>query len=120
MGPVSLLPTEIMKPAYILMLSRVVTQQHAAFSHTILHDWQLIGRMVLWTLPIAVLMKLTNDFGNTLVFLAIFAGVTLVAGINWRILLPIALIGAAIGTLDILLVTTSWGRSFLGSIGFKT
>ena len=94
LGPVSFQPSEIMKPAYILMLSRVVTQHNAAFSHTIQHDWQLIGRMVLWTLPIAILMKLQNDFGTTLVFLAIFAGVTLVAGINCRILLPIALIVA--------------------------
>ncbi|MBF5067497.1 FtsW/RodA/SpoVE family cell cycle protein, partial [Salmonella enterica subsp. enterica serovar Istanbul] len=95
LGPISFQPSEIMKPAYILMLSRVVTQHNAAYSHTIQNDWKLIGRMELWTLPIAVLMKLQNDFGTTLVFLAIFAGVTLVAGINWRILLPIALGAAA-------------------------
>ena len=68
LGPISFQPSEVMKPAYILMLSRVVTQHNAAFSHTIQHDWQLIGRMVLWTLPIAVLMKFQNDFGTTLVF----------------------------------------------------
>ena len=120
LGPISFQPSEVMKPAYILMLSRVVTQHNAAFSHTIQHDWQLIGRMVLWTLPIAVLMKFQNDFGTTLVFLAIFAGVTLVAGINWRILVPIALVAGIIGTVGILLVTQTWGRSILGSIGFKT
>ena len=108
LGPISFQPSEVMKPAY------------AAFSHTIQHDWQLIGRMVLWTLPIAVLMKFQNDFGTTLVFLAIFAGVTLVAGINWRILVPIALVAGIIGTVGILLVTQTWGRSILGSIGFKT
>lgn len=74
----------------------------------------------MWTLPIAVLMKFQNDFGTTLVFLAIFAGVTLVAGINWRILVPIALVAGIIGTVGILLVTQTWGRSILGSIGFKT
>ena len=120
LGPISFQPSEVMKPAYILMLSRVVTQHNAAFSHTIQHDWQLIGRMVLWTLPIAVLMNFQNDFGTTLVFLAIFAGVTLVAGINWRILVPIALVAGIIGTVGILLVTQTWGRSILGSIGFKT
>ena len=65
-------------------------------------------------------MKFQNDFGTTLVFLAIFAGVTLVAGINWRILVPIALVAGIIGTVGILLVTQTWGRSILGSIGFKT
>ncbi|KRM72934.1 cell division membrane protein rod shape-determining protein RodA [Lacticaseibacillus brantae DSM 23927] len=119
LGPITFQPSEVMKPAYILMLGRVVTQHNTKFKHTTHNDWVLIGRMLLWTLPVAALMMLQNDFGTTLVFLAIFVGVILVSGITWKILVPIAGVGAAIGGMAILLVTQTWGRTILAKIGFK-
>ncbi|MFD1393891.1 FtsW/RodA/SpoVE family cell cycle protein [Lacticaseibacillus jixianensis] len=117
-GSFTFQPSEVMKPAYILMLGRVVTNHNIQFKHSTANDWRLIFEMLLWTLPIIVLLKLQNDFGTMLVFLAIFAGVVLVSGITWKIIVPI---GAAAGTLGggaILLVTQTWGRDILAKFGF--
>ncbi|WP_262314758.1 FtsW/RodA/SpoVE family cell cycle protein [Lacticaseibacillus parakribbianus] len=118
-GPVTFQPSEVMKPAYILMLARVVTNHNVAMKHSWANDWRLIGEMLLWTLPVLVLMILQKDFGTSLVFAAIFAGVVLVSGITWRIILPIGLGAAAIGTGTILLVIEDWGRKILLHVGFK-
>lgn len=112
-------PSEVMKPAYILMLGRVVTTHNTEYPHTTANDWHLIGTMLLWTLPVLVLMKLQNDFGTMLVFMAIFAGVVLVSGTTWKIIAPIAAAAAAIGGSALALVTTTWGRTILGHLGFK-
>lgn len=120
LGPVSFQPSEVMKPAFILALGRVVTQHNVQYpQHTIKTDFFLIGKMLLWTAPIAILLKLQNDFGTMLVFLAIFGGVVLVSGVSWKILLPaiIAVVVVAGGT--IWLVTQDWGRSFLMKFGFQ-
>ncbi len=81
-GSFTFQPSEVMKPAYILMLGRVVTNHNTKYQHSTANDWRLIGEMLLWTLPVLVLLKLQNDFGTMLVFLAIFAGVVLVSGIT--------------------------------------
>lgn len=118
-GPITFQPSEVMKPAYILMLSRVVTQHNAAYEHNLENDWHLIGRMFLWTLPVLILMILQKDLGTTLVFLAIFAGVILVSGVTWRIIAPIAGGAAVLGGGAIFFVTQNWGRNILEHIGFK-
>ncbi len=73
-GPITFQPSEVMKPAYILMLSRVVTLHNSKMPHNFANDWLLIGKMLLWTLPVAALLIAQHDLGTTLVFLAIFAG----------------------------------------------
>ena len=118
-GPITFQPSEVMKPAYILMLGRAVTQHNTRNPHTTHNDWVLIGKMILWTLPVAALMILQNDFGTTLVFAAIFVGVVLVSGITWKILVPIASAVGALGVTAILLVSQTWGRTILARIGFK-
>lgn len=113
-------PSEVMKPAFILALGRVVTQHNAKYTvHSVRNDFILIGEMLVWTIPVAVLLKLQNDFGTMLVFLAIFAGVVLVSGVNWKILTPAIAFVAVVGVAGILLVTTDWGRNILGMAGFK-
>ncbi|RVU71278.1 MULTISPECIES: FtsW/RodA/SpoVE family cell cycle protein [Lactobacillus] len=113
LGPLTFQPSEVMKPAFILMLARVVHEHNQKFEHTIKNDWHLIGRILLWTLPVAVLLKLQNDFGTMLVFIAIVGGVILVSGISWKIIIP--LYGAAfiLGAIVITMVVTPDGRMFL-------
>lgn len=118
-GPITFQPSEVMKPAYILMLGRVVTNHNAEYSHSTANDWHLIGTMFLWTLPVLALMTLQNDFGTTLVFVAIFAGVVLVSGTTWKIIVPIASAGVVLGGGALLLVAKSWGRQILEHFGFQ-
>ncbi|WP_261806958.1 FtsW/RodA/SpoVE family cell cycle protein [Lapidilactobacillus luobeiensis] len=114
-------PSEVMKPAFILMLGRVVTQHNVQYpTHSVKSDFLLLGKMLVWTVPVAILLKLQNDFGTMLVFLAIFAGVTLVSGVTWKILLPAISTVAVIGGGAIYLVTQDWGQTLLRSVGFKT
>ena len=119
-GPISFQPSEIMKPAYILMTARVASLHNSMYSHTFKNDWILIGKFALITLPIAVLMKLQHDFGSTLVFVAILAGMILVSGIKWQIVLPLGLGSSLIICVSIYLVVSSWGKEFLGHLGFES
>lgn len=113
LGPLTFQPSEIMKPAFILMMARVVRNHNANYAHMIRNDWILIGKIIAWLAPVAVLLHLQNDFGTTLVFIAIVGGVILVSGISWKIIIPsfaiIFLLAAAI----IILVTTSQGQAIL-------
>lgn len=118
-GSLTFQPSELMKPAYIMMLARVVSKHNNEYiEHTSNSDWKLLFKMVAWTLPIAVLLKLQNDFGTMLVFFAIFGGVVIVSGITWKIITPIAIAGGFLGTTAIVLVI--YGRDVLEQIGFKT
>lgn len=118
-GPFTFQPSEVMKPAFILMAARVVmthnTHHHV---HDVKNDFILIGKLVLWTFPIIISLHFQNDLGTTLVFLAILAGIILVSGITWKILVPVFAGAATIGTTAIILVATDGGRSVLEKIGF--
>lgn len=113
LGPITFQPSEIMKPAFILMLARVVQEHNQKFEHTVKNDWTLIGKIMLWLLPVAVLLKLQNDFGTMLVFFAIVGGVILVSGITWKIIIPTYSAVIVLGAGVILLVTTTAGRQIL-------
>ncbi|WP_127848281.1 FtsW/RodA/SpoVE family cell cycle protein [Lacticaseibacillus hulanensis] len=119
LGPITFQPSEVMKPAYILMLSRVVTLHNSQFTHNFHNDWVLIGKMGLWTLPVAVLLIAQHDLGTTLVFLAIFSGVVLVSGVTWRIIAPIGGGAIAIGGSALYLAVTDWGQKLLEHFGFQ-
>lgn len=114
LGPLTFQPSEVMKPAFILMLARVVQVHNAKYSHTWKTDWILIGKIFLWLIPVAVLLKEQNDFGTMLVFIAIVGGVILVSGITWKIIVPVFAIVFIIGASAILLVVTPGGQAFLG------
>lgn len=119
-GPVSLQPSEIVKPAFILMLSKVVANHNRLYpEHTIESDWLLLGKMVGVFLPVALLIALQNDLGTLLVFIAILGGITIVSGVTWRILGPALAAAGALGGTMLFLVTSSIGRSILGSFGFQ-
>lgn len=119
-GSFTFQPSEVMKPAFILMLGKVITNHNSEYqSHTIKTDFILLGKLFLWTVPVMVLLKLQNDFGTILVFVAILGGMILVSGIDWRILLTGFLIVAIIGGTALLFATTDWGRQILGHFGFR-
>lgn len=119
-GPVSFQPSEVVKPAFILMLSRVVAQHNRQYEHHDVHsDWLLLGKMALCFLPVAVLIAMQNDLGTLLVFMAIFGGVALVSGVTWRILGPVIAALAAIGITLLALVTSATGKQILDALGFK-
>lgn len=113
LGPLTFQPSEIMKPAFVLMMAKVIRDHNAEYAHTIRNDWLLIGKIIAWLAPVAILLKLQNDFGTMLVFIAIVGGVILVSGISWKIIIPVFTIIFALGAVIILLVTTSWGQTFL-------
>lgn len=114
-------PSEVMKPAYILMMAKVTTDFNAQHKrHTMRSDWQLIGKMILWTIPIPVLLLLQNDFGTMLVFIAIFAGLIIVSGITWRILVPAFVTVTILASSTLMLVVSDWGRTILSHVGFES
>lgn len=121
LGPFTFQPSEVAKPAFILMMGRVITTHNNQYpTHTAKTDWQLIGKLALWLAPIVVSLKLQNDFGTALVFCAIFAGLILVSGITWRIIVPAVSLVAAISSLTLWMVTSNFGRSLLSKIGFQS
>lgn len=118
-GPLSFQPSEVMKPAYILMLAKVVSKHNYNYMlRTTKTDWLLLGKVTLLTLPILLLLKLQHDLGTSLVFMAIFIGVVFVSGITWKIVLPFALIGGSIGTTFLALAVKS--PTVLKALGFST
>ncbi|WP_432736602.1 FtsW/RodA/SpoVE family cell cycle protein [Pediococcus pentosaceus] len=121
LGPFTFQPSEVMKPAYILMMAKVITVYNSKVKErTVCSDWKLIGTMILWTLPVPILLLLQHDFGTMLVFIAIFAGLVVVSGVTWRILVPSFVGMVVLGSSTLMLVATSWGQSFLSKLGFES
>jgi rod shape determining protein RodA len=121
LGPFTFQPSEVMKPAYILMIAKVITVYNSKVKErTVRSDWKLIGTMILWTLPVPILLLLQHDFGTMLVFIAIFAGLVVVSGVTWRILVPSFVGMVVLGSSTLMLVATSWGQSFLSKLGFES
>ncbi|MBD7946141.1 MULTISPECIES: FtsW/RodA/SpoVE family cell cycle protein [Psychrobacillus] len=91
-------PAEFMKTFYILGLARLITYHHEQYAmKTIKTDFILLGKIgITLIIPLAFIM-LQPDLGTSLVFLAITAALIVVAGISWKIILPLFLGGASIG-----------------------
>lgn len=119
-GSLTFQPSEIMKPALIVMLARVIAKHNTQYAeHTVQSDRKLLFKIIYWVLPVIILILAQHDFGTMLVFLAITAGMVLVSGITWKILGPIFGAAGVLGTIVILLVTQNWGRRILGGLGFQ-
>lgn len=86
----TLQPSEFVKIPYILFLAKTTTLHNAKFKNrTVQSDFQLMGKLILWSLlPLALIMG-QNDLGTALVYAAVLAGVILLSGIQWKILIPI-------------------------------
>ena len=107
-----------MKIAYILMLAYIVTKHNSENSHTLKNDGILIGKLFLVTVPVAILLKLQQDLGTMLVFVAILGGVFLMSGISWRIIVPTVVVFIALGSGIIYLMLSENGRQFFIRCGW--
>lgn len=116
-------PSEFMKISYILILARVIvqfTQKHKESERTIPLDFLLILWMIIFTLPVLGLLALQSDLGTALVFVAIFAGMVLLSGVSWKIIIPI-FVTAVSGIAGFLAIfITKDGRAFMHQIGMPT
>ena len=87
-------PSEFMKIPFILMLSRSIVrflQRNKGRERWLRQDWLLIIELTIYTIPVFALLALQQDLGTALVFLAIFAGLVLISGVSWKIILPVVL-----------------------------
>lgn len=93
-------PAEFMKTFYILGLARLITMHHEQnLIKTVKTDLILLVKMgVTLIIPLAFIMQ-QPDLGTSLVFLAITVALIIVAGITWKIILPIFLGGLGVGGL---------------------
>lgn len=96
----NLQPSEFMKTFYILALARLISKHHETHSlKSIKTDFLLLGKIALTLLvPLGFILK-QPDLGSALVFLAITAALVIVAGISWKIILPVFASGVTIGGL---------------------
>ena len=116
-------PSEFMKISYILMLAYVIvmfTKKYKDRERTIGLDFLLIFWMIIFTIPVLVLLALQSDLGTAMVFVAIFAGLVLLSGVSWKIIIPVlvAVVSAIAGFLAIFI--TKDGRAFMHQIGMPT
>ncbi|WP_273449686.1 FtsW/RodA/SpoVE family cell cycle protein [Streptococcus ferus] len=111
-------PSEFMKISYILMLSRTMVrfkQKHS--QRTLKEDGKLLLLFAALTLPILLLLGLQRDLGTAMVFMAILAGMVLVAGVSWKIIIPIVLLAVAVLTLFLVIFLMPNGKEFFFSLG---
>ncbi|EKB56158.1 FtsW/RodA/SpoVE family cell cycle protein [Facklamia hominis] len=117
-GPFSFQPSEVMKPALIIFLAKIITNHNSLFSQrTIRSDFQLIGKLLLATAPVLILVQMQNDLGTNLVMLSILAGMILLSGISWKILVPSFLMASIVG--GGLIALAVFFPELLFKLGFK-
>ena len=117
-GPFSFQPSELMKPAFVIFLARIVTDHNNLNpNRNLKSDFILLAKMVGALLPILILVQIQNDLGTNLVMMSILAGMVILSGVSWRILLPAILTVTIIGGGLILLAVTY--PDILLKLGFK-
>ena len=90
-GSLSVQPSELFKPAYIVFMARVVTEHNNKYpNRTIKTDFMQLGKILMFAAPPMILIQLQNYLGTNLVIMSITAGIILMSGISWKILAPIA------------------------------
>lgn len=114
-------PSEFMKISYIVMMARsIVSFQKKYPVKSIQKDFQLIGYLTLWTIPVLLLLYFQKDLGTSLVFLAIFSGMVLLSGVSWKILLPTFIAAVVLVGGFLLLFVAPGGTTFLHNMGMDT
>lgn len=113
----SIQPSEFMKTFYILALALLISKHHEKYQlKTIKTDFILLGKIAITLfVPLGFIMT-QPDLGSSLVFLAITAALVIVAGISWKIILPI--IGGSVLMGGSLLWMALYMQDFLQKLGF--
>ena len=82
------------------------------------NDWKLLGIFALITLPVMVLLGLQKDLGTAMVFSAILAGLILLSGISWWIILPVLYrCSCILGGVMLIFSFAKMGKEFLYGLG---
>lgn len=109
-------PSEFMKIFLILALSRVISDHHQNYKlKTLKTEFWLLGKLILTTLlPLGMIM-LQPDLGTGLVVIAIAAGMMLVSGITWKIIVPVFSVIMSVGAAIILIMIyfPEWVESYI-------
>ncbi|MFC5559416.1 FtsW/RodA/SpoVE family cell cycle protein [Ureibacillus thermophilus] len=116
----SIQPSEFMKTFYILAAAKLISTHHEQFPNkTIKTDFLLLGKIGLTLLvPLALIMQ-QPDLGSSLVFIAITVALVIVAGISWKIIVPILAGGA--GLAGTILMMAIYMQDFLAKyLGVKS
>ena len=104
-GPISIQPSEFMKIILILALAKIVSNHNRfTFNKSFRTDLILFFKIIGISLVPMILILLQNDLGTTLVLCAIIVGIMLVSSITWRILAPIFITVAILGSSIILAI----------------
>lgn len=111
--------SEFVKIPYILILAKTTTLHNAQYiNRTVKTDFYLIGKLIAWSILPILFIRMENDLGTALVYLAVLGGVILLSGVQWKIILPTVTIVGTIGIGLILLVI--YNREFLQDVfGFQ-
>lgn len=113
-------PSEFMKIVFVLMLAFISVRHNAEHQkRTIKSDFILLGKQILVTLPVVILLKFQDDLGTMLVFLAILAGVIVISGVSWKIILPLAILAIGFIALILFMVQNDTGREVLLKLGIQ-
>lgn len=92
-------PSEFIKTFFILGMAKLVSSHHEKFEiKTLKTDFILLGKIMLTLIVPLGFIANQPDLGTAIVFIAISAAIILVAGISWKIILPVFLSGAALAT----------------------
>ena len=112
-------PVEFMKTFYILAAAYLISKHHEKNPNkTVKSDFVLLGKIAATMLVPLLFIMLQPDLGSGLVFLAITAALIIVAGVTWKIILP--LFGGAAVLGGSLLWMALYMQDFLEqAIGFK-
>lgn len=115
----SIQPSEFMKTFFILASARLISKHHEKYQlKTMKTDLFLLGKIMLTLIvPLAFIMQ-QPDLGSSLVFIAITAALIVVAGISWKIILPVFFGGTGLAT--VLLWMALFAQDFLEEkLGFS-
>lgn len=110
-------PSEFFKTFFILGMARLIAGHHEKFElRTIKTDFILLAKMALvLVVPLALIAK-QPDLGSGIVLIAITAAMVLVAGISWKIILPVTVVGGA--SAGFLLWGAIFAQEFMEKLGF--
>ncbi len=92
-------PSEFFKTFFVLGMARLIAVHHDKFEmRTLKTDLILLGKMALvLVVPLAFIAK-QPDLGSGIVLIAITAAMILIAGVSWKIILPIVAVGGSAAT----------------------